>query len=145
MEDTEKATVPAWFWTVAVIALLWEAMGCFAYLGQVTMTPAEMAALPPAERDIWRAMPAWLDGVYAVAVWVGLTGALGLLLRRRWARICFIVSLVAVLIQFGWTFVATPVLTTVGPVAAGLPLLIIVIAVALVWLSGLAIQRGWLR
>lgn len=145
MDDTGKITIPAWFWAVAVIALLWEAMGCFAYLGQMTMTPEQMAALPPAERDIWRAMPAWLSGVYAVAVWVGLTGALGLLLRRRWARICFIVSLVAVLIQFGWTFVATPILTTIGPVAAGFPLLIIVVAALLAWFSGKAIQWGWLR
>jgi hypothetical protein len=145
MEDAGKSTVPAWYWAVAVIALLWEAMGCFAYLGQMTMTPAQMAALPPAERDLWMAMPAWLSGVYAVAVWVGLSGALGLLLKRRWARICFIVSLAAVLIQFGWTFAATPILTTIGPVAVGFPLLIIVVAAVLVWFSTMAVRRNWLH
>nr|WP_293854950.1 hypothetical protein [Sphingomonas sp. SCN 67-18] len=139
------AAAPRWYWAVAVAALLWEAMGCFAYLSQMRMSPAEMAALPAAQRDIWLAMPAWLGGVYAIAVWVGLCGAAALLLRRRWARTCFIVSLLAVLVQFGWVFAATPILQSMGAGAAAFPLLIVLIAALLVRFSLVAVRRGWLR
>ena len=141
--DTDR--IPGWYWAVAGLALLWEAMGCFAYLNQVGMEAAELARLPAAQRDIWSAMPAWAVAAYAVAVWVGLLGAVGLLLRRRWARPAFAVSLVAIVVQFGWTFLATPIMTTSGPSAAAFPAFILLAAALLLWFSGLASKRGWLR
>jgi hypothetical protein len=140
-----EARVPGWYWAVALVALLWEAMGCYAYLSQVGMEAAELAKLPAAQRDIWAAMPAWVVAAYAVAVWVGLTGAAGLLLRRRWARPAFALSLVAVIVQFGWTFLATPILATIGTSAAAFPAFILLMAALLLWFSGLAAKRGWLR
>lgn len=137
---------PSWYWVVAVLAVLWECMGCFAYLSQVTMSPADMATLPAAQRDAWLAMPSWLYGVYAIAVWIGLAGGIALLLRRRIARSLFAVSLVAIVVQFGWTFTQTPILKTMSfGEAAGFPIFIFVIGAALLWFSGLAIKRGWLR
>lgn len=137
--------VPGWYWAVAAIALLWEAMGCFAYVTQVSMDAAALAQLPAAQRDLWMAMPAWVTGAYAIAVWGGLLGAIGLLLRRNWARLAFAASLVAVVVQFGWTFLATPALTTIGASAAAFPAFIVLMAAALLWFSGLAAKRGWLR
>ena len=34
---------PAWYWIVAILAFLWEATGCYFYLVQVRMGPAELA------------------------------------------------------------------------------------------------------
>jgi hypothetical protein len=143
-DDANTLPVPGWFWAVAVVALLWAVAGCYAYLSQVSMEVADMQALPAAQRDIWMAMPAWVTGAYAAAVWVGLTGAVGLLLRRRWARTAYIVSLAAVLVQFGWTFIATDILNSVGLSAIWFPLCIIAIGALLVWFSGAAIRKGWL-
>lgn len=137
---------PTWYWVVAVIAVLWACMGCAAYLMQVTMSPADMAALPKAQQDIWGMTPGWVLGAYAIAVWVGLAGAIALLLRRRIARSLYAVSLVAVIIQFGWTFTQTPILQLMSfGEAAGFPIFIIVAQVALLWFSGFAIRQGWLR
>jgi hypothetical protein len=127
MEDVRETPVPAWFWIVAVLALLWEAMGCYQYLTQVRTT------------DV--AMPAWLVAVFAVAVWVGLLGALLLLMRRNWARMAFIVSLVAVLVQFG----ALALSGTMDMSQAALPVCIVVAAVLLVWFAHYSAKRGWLR
>ncbi len=69
----------------------------------------------------------------------------GLLLRRGWARLAFAASLVAVIVQFGWTFLATPILTTIGASAVAFPALILLVAAFLLWFSGLAAKRGWLR
>lgn len=143
-EDT-KATVPGWYWAVAVLALLWEGMGCYAYLTQVSMKAADMGALPAAQRDLWLAMPVWVWCAYAIAVWVGLSGALGLLMRQRWARLAFILSLVAAIVQFGWTFLVKHALSVLGTSAAALPAAIILIGAFLVWFAGATARWGWLR
>ena len=101
-----RQNVPGWFWLVAGIAFLWEAMGCYMYVAQVTMSAADLAALPAQQRELWEAMPGWVTGAYAVAVWAGLAGAIGLLLRHRLARppsSCRDRGHRS----FGWTFFAT--------------------------------------
>lgn len=141
----DSGRVPGWYWAVAAVALLWEAMGCYAYVTQVSMDPAALARLPAEQREIWAAMPGWAVGAYAVAVWAGLLGAIGLLLRRSWAKLAFAASLLGVIVQFGWTFLATPILDTMGASAAAFPLFILVVAALLLWFSGMAAKRGWLR
>jgi hypothetical protein len=136
---------PTWFYVAAVILIIWECIGCFAYLSQVTMSPADLAQLPAAQQEIWKMMPAWVTSAYALAVWVGLAGGISLLLRRRIARSLFVVSLIAVVVQFGWTFLATPILTSVGPSAVAFPAFIIAVGAMAVWFSGKAIVNGWLR
>ncbi|HYW17170.1 MAG TPA: hypothetical protein VE891_13590 [Allosphingosinicella sp.] len=137
--------VPGWYWAVAAVALLWEAMGCVAYLTQVSMDSADLARLPAEQREIWTAMPGWAVSAYAVAVWAGLLGAIGLLLRRNWARLAFAASLAGVIVQFGWTFLATPILRTMGASAAAFPAFILVVAALLLCFSQMATKRGWLR
>lgn len=137
---------PTWFWVVAVLAVLWECMGCMSYLQEVTMSPATLAAMPAAQRDLWLMMPSWLFGVFAIAVWIGLAGAIALLLRRSIARTLFMVSLLAIVVQFGWVFTQTPILKTMSfGEAAGFPIVIAVMGAVLVWFSDFAIKRGWLR
>lgn len=145
MDATARTGVPAWYWVVAGAALLWELAGCYAYVTQVTMSTADLAALPAGQRELWLAMPFWVTAVYAIAVWVGLAGAVALALRRRWATTAFAVSLAAVIVQFGWVFVATPALGTLGPSAAAFPAFVILLGALLLWFAGWARKRGWLR
>lgn len=148
VEDTTPATtrtaVPTWYWIVAVLALCWGAVACFAYVSQVTMSAAEFAALPPEQQDMLNALPVWVTGVYAVAVWSALGGAIGLLLRKAWAYHLFVISLVAVVVQFGWIFLATDILATMGISAIYFPLFIFVVGTFLVWFSEMARTRGWI-
>jgi hypothetical protein len=136
---------PTWFYVAAIILIVWECIGCLAYLSQVTMSAADMAQLPAAQREIWAMMPAWVTSAYALAVWVGLAGGVALLLRFRISRTLFIVSLIAVVVQFGWTFLATPLLSTIGGSAAIFPAFIIAVGVMAVWFAGKAAGNGWLR
>jgi len=145
MATTYENRVPAWFWIVSGLALLWEAMGCYAYMTQVTMGAEQLAALPEGQRQLWESTPAWVTGAYAIAVWGGLLGAIALLMRRTLARPLFVISLIAVLVQFGWSFLIGGAAERLGSSAYPLPIAIIVIAVLLVWFSGVAAKRGWLR
>jgi hypothetical protein len=120
-------------------------MGCFAYWSQVTMTAADLAQLPQAQQDVWRAMPKWVIGAYAVAVWSALLGVIGLLLRRRWARPLLLLSILGIIGQFGWTFLATDLLKAQGPASAAFPLFILLAGLAMLWLANTAAARGWLR
>jgi len=139
------AKPPAWYWIVAVVALLWSLAGCFACYNQLSMSPADIAKLPAAQQEAWRMMPGWVKADYAVAVTAGLVGSIGLLVRRRWARPFFAVSLIAVVLQFGWTFLASPVLRQVGPSAIVFPAVIFVLALVFLWVASHAIRRAWVR
>lgn len=133
MDDLTTRSVPGWYWVVAVLALLWEGMGCAVYLMQ-TMTPA-------AEREAgYAAMASWQWGVFAIAVWSGLIGAIGLLLRKRWATLALVVSLVAAAFQYGYEAATRTLPAEVMPMAVT----IIVVGVLLVAFANIARRRGWL-
>ncbi|MDQ3077702.1 MAG: hypothetical protein M3Q83_02545 [Pseudomonadota bacterium] len=142
MDEQARSAVPVWFWIAAGLALLWEAFGCFMYWAQVTTDPA---TLPLDQRTMWEATPPWIVGAYAVAVWVGLAGAVLLLMRRKAAVPVLLVSLIAVLVQFGGVMLV-PALRQVTPDDAfTLPIVIVVVCYLIFMLSRLAGRRGWLR
>lgn len=140
MATTASAKASGLFWLIAGLALLWEGIGVASYLGQV-YGATEMTA---AQQQLVGAMPAWVTGAYAIAVFAGAVGAIGLILRRRWARLFFIVSLIAAMVQFSWTFTAGRALDLLGGGAAVLPIFILLAGAALIWFSSYAARRSWL-
>lgn len=125
--------VPSWFWIVAGLALLWEAFGCAIYLMQ-TLTPEA------AREGGYATMASWQWGVFAVAVWSGLLGAIGLLLRRRWATLALAVSLVFALVQYGYEVARGTLPADAAPIAAT----VVIVGVLLVVFASIAGRRGWL-
>jgi hypothetical protein len=145
MSDMGRRTPPGWYWIVAALALIWEAVGCYFYLVQVRMTHNDLAALPKAQADAFASMNIFQWSAFAIAVWIGAVGALLLLLRSRWAQPALLVSLLAAILQYGYTFFATPFLQTMSLAEAlPLPLSIIVVGILLVWFAGMARKRGWI-
>lgn len=145
MPNAATVSVPLWFKIVAVAAILWGVAGLYACFTQLTLTPAALTALPAAQRDAFTAMPGWAKIAYQVAVVGGFVGGVLLLMRNRQAQLGFVVSLIGVIAQFGWTFLVYGGLTKLGPSALGFPAFIAAVCVAEIWFSGLALKRGWLR
>ena len=139
---TRAHGVPAWFWVAAGLVLLFEALGCFMYIAQVS---ADRATLPLDQRAMWDATPTWMVAAYAIAVWVGLIGAVLLLMRRKLAVSVLLVSLIAVVVQFSGLFLVPQLRQTVPDTALAGPIAIIVICYAIFHLARLADKRGWLR
>ncbi len=135
---------PKSFWIVAVAALLWNLIGTAMFYVQVSMTPEQIAALPAPQRAVCEATPAWLYGLFGIAVIGGVLASLGLLLKKKWAVPLFLVSLLAVVAQTAATFLVTPAWSAFG--AAGLVMPAIVLAIAfLLWrYSRKAAARGWI-
>ena len=141
----DRTRRPAWFVIVAVILLLWAALGCFACLQQLRLGAEAMGPSTPYDRQLYASLPGWYDICYAVGVVAGLAGAIALLVRSAVARPAYIVSLVAVVIQFGWMFAMTDIIAAKGAgIVVPFPIFIAAIGLFAVWLSSLARHRGWI-
>ena len=136
---------PAWFWVVAVLALLWNLFGLAMFYMQYTMSPEQLAQLPEAQRGLQEGFPDWLWALYAVAVVAGTLGSILLLMGKRLALPVFWVSLVAVVVQFGYCLFPGGMIEVLGPAQAlPMPIVVTVVAALLVWLARRSVARGWL-
>lgn len=134
---------PVWFRIVAIVLVLWGIVGVFAF--HASFLESVRATMDAYDRKLYDAWPVWYAPVYGVAVWTGLIGSVLLALRRRVARPFFVVSLVAVVVMFGWTFVATDLIAVKGVVTAtAFPIAIALTCVFQIWLAGYAERRGWI-
>ena len=130
---------------IAVLALAWNLIGLALFWAQVTMDEARLAALAEPDRQIVLATPPWVNLAFAFAVIGGVLGALCLLLRRRWAVPMFAVSLLALLVQFAGAYLVTPAWEVHGAAGLAMPVLLLVIATALLLHARRARAAGWLR
>ena len=145
MSTPQSNTPPRWFTVVSVLAIIWNVLGCMAYVAHVSMTPETIAALPEAERALYEASPVWVNGAFAIAVWGGLLGTVLLALRRKQAFPVLLVSLLGVLAQHAYSFGATGIVEVYGMQAIVMPLVVIIASNALVVLSRRADAQGWMR
>ncbi|MEC8832124.1 MAG: hypothetical protein VX772_07175, partial [Bacteroidota bacterium] len=82
---------------------------------------------------------------FAIAVFSGTLACIGLLMRKKWARPLFIISLLAAVAQFiHWLFISNAV-EAFGPSTYTMPIIILVIGLYLISFSGKGIQKGWLK
>jgi hypothetical protein len=135
---------PKWLKPVAVVALLWNLLGCAAVAMDLSLSAADIAALPASQQDLYASRPGWAVAATALAVATGALGSLGFLLRKRWAFPVLAASLLGVLAQDLGLFVLTDGARLGGPVVVGTQALVLAVAVALVALSRKAVKAGWL-
>ena len=136
--------VPRWWLPTTILALLWNLVGCMAYLMDVRMTPEQIAALTPAQQEMLNGRPAWAVAASAIAVWGGALGSLGLILRKRWALPVLVASLLGVLAQDFGMFVLADVTAVYGIVPLVLQCVVLLIAIGLILLARRGIARGWI-
>ena len=138
--------LPAWFWAVSVLLLLWDAAGVFAFYAHVALGEAGLAAMSAYDRQAYLALPGWFNWAFAMATWPALLGSTALLLRSRFALPLYVVSMVGVIVQFGWVFGATDLIAVKGAAATvPFPFVIFVLAAVQIWFARMALQHGWLR
>jgi hypothetical protein len=110
------------------------------------MTDEIKAELPAEQLTLMENTPAWATAAFAVAVWGGLLGCIALLLRKKWAKTLFVISLAGILVQMSHSFFMTNAAEVYGQVQGMImPLLIIVIGIVLVLFARMAGKKGWLR
>ena len=139
MNKTTKP--PMWFLVVASLALVWNLMGVAAYLNQMTM---DLSVLPEAQRLFYQTIPAWATAAFAIGVFAGVAGSIGLLLKKRWAIPVLVVSFGGVVVQMIHSLLLGNGLDVFGTSASILPLITLAIGLALVGFAMLSKNRAWI-
>jgi hypothetical protein len=136
---------PAWFWVVAVIALLWNLMGVGSYLMDAYVSIEQLEAMSQEMRELYEGRPAWVTACFAIAVFGGTLASIVLLLRKKWARPVFIISLLAAMAQFiHWLFMTNSV-EVYGTEAYIFPILVVIFGIYEIFFTKQGIARGWLK
>ncbi len=126
MSQSGKASVL--FWIVGVIALAWNGLGVGAYLQMVMMSAQDFSALPELQQKLMERQPIWHSAAFPLAVFSGFTGAIMLLLRKRIAVRLFLLSLVAVIVQFAGYFILDGYVEFISTQGWMMPILILILA-----------------
>ncbi len=90
---------PSWFRVVAIVALLWNLLGCVAFFLDFRLSPDDLAKLSAAQQALYAARPGWAIAATAIAVFGGVLGCIGVLLRKKWAFAVLVLSLLGILVQ----------------------------------------------
>ncbi len=137
MNDNTVGGVHWSFWTIGIVALIWNVMGVMNFFAQ--MNADALAAYPEAARALVEGRPAWATGAFAIAVFGGALGCLLLLLRKSAAFYLFIASLLGVIVTNIHTLgVAGSTEIWVGSVMS------LAVAAFLIWYSKQAGNKGWI-
>ena len=140
MSSAFEVKPPVWFWVVAGFFVLWQLMGGYAFYVYAIVGPDD-----PYQRHLGELMPFWYNWVFGVAVFAGIAAALLLLARKALAKPLALVSLIAVVLQYGYVIGTTDLIAHQGlMMATGLPVTIAVLGAVMLWFAGLSVRRGWL-
>ena len=131
------------YWLVAVLSFLWYAVGVFNYLAQAYMTDETLVSLPDEVQLYYTNLPAWVTAAFALAVFSGLIGSVGLLLRKKWASFLFFSSFFATVAQQFHSFFIQDFIEITAEQAI-MPLLILIIALYMIYYSRKSETEGLL-
>ena len=143
--ETQAMKAPVWFWVVSVIALLWYLMDTSAFFMRLFMTEADITSMPENQQHLYRDMPLWVNIVFAGEVFGGMLGSIALLLRKQWALLLFVISILGTLAQTSNIWFLTDAISAMGASAIVMPLVAIIIGAAMFVLTKFAISKRWLR
>lgn len=135
---------PKWFKPVGIVALIWNLLGCFAFVADLRLTPDDVAKLSVAQQALYAARPSWSIVATGIAVCGGAVGCIGLVLGKRWAHPLLTLSLVGVILQDIWLFGLSGSMATAGSTAMIIQSLVLIIALGLVLLASRARRSGWI-
>ncbi|WP_109259264.1 hypothetical protein [Hyphobacterium indicum] len=140
----EKA--PIWFWILAVIGLLWFAMGAFDYSATQLRLDFYMSAFTEEQLAYFYGFPAWYVATWAISVWGAVAGAVLLLMRKKAASLMFLISLISFVIgaiySYGFTN-AMEIMGGIGPVIFSAVIFLSILGYF--WLARTASANGILR
>ncbi len=146
VEMTEQAgsivnAPPTWFWVASGLGLVWNLVGVAAFVGQMTM---DLTTLSAAEQAFYESTPAWATVAFAVAVFGGVLGTVGLLLRRGWAFAMLVACLLGIVVQDSHSLFIGDGIEVFGPAGFILPLFTFGIGAALAGFARYSMKQGWI-
>ena len=146
MATTAPARTPAHLWIVGILALLWNAFGCYDYLMTNLENQAYLSQFTADQLAYFDSLPAWLTAFWAIGVWGGLAGAILLLVRSRYSVWAFALSFVGAVVGIGYQLFVAKMPASMKEGAMGIiPWVVILIAAFLLWYSWSMEKKGIVR
>jgi hypothetical protein len=136
---------PIWFYIIAVIAVLWNAMGVVDYIMTQYRVEAYMAGFTEAQLAYFYGFPAWYVAVWATAVFAALVASLLLVVRMKLATPLFALSTILFVINAVYIFGFTAAREIMGASNVIFSAVIFATLLGLWWFSRLSERRGWLK
>ncbi len=128
---------------ISILAILWNIFGVLSFLGHAFLSEQTNAALNDAQREYMEQFPTWGMIIFGTAVTTGIIASIGLLLRKSWTPLLFLISLIAILINQFYPILFTNYMELFGPTSWVLPVVITGIGLALLIYSKRCEQKGW--
>ena len=142
----ENIKIPKWFWVVALFFILWNIMGVLSFFTHTFISQEALALLPDKERELYGDYPIWTIIIFAIAVFSGLLGSFGLLLKKKWARLTFIISICAIIPQMIHNVFFTKSVEVYGlGQTITIPIMVVVFGLFILWFSAYSIKKNWLE
>jgi hypothetical protein len=141
-EEFAPRPIAGWYIVAAIASLLFMGLGCISFLMHVF---ANRGALPLDQQAALAAEPLWVTLAYAVAVWVGLAGAILLVMKRKAAESALLISLIAVLAWLAGLMLVAPLRESMSANDLLVALVVTALTWTVYWFARHSRQRGWLR
>jgi hypothetical protein len=151
MSETNQVDAPKWYWAISIGALLWYLFGFFVYYSSVTVTSEQLGkwvtdgTYTQDYVDYMQSIPSWATAAFAIATSSGVLASLCLLLKKKWAKLLFVVALISALIMYLQAFVLSGKASVFPGFDFVIAAFVVVIAIFLIWFSKMAAGKTWLN
>ena len=148
MATSAQARTPIHVWIVGILSLLWGCFGGYDYtMTRMRNTDYIASAMPGVDPNAalaWvDAMPLYAQFGWGLGVWMGLAGAVLLLMRHRWAVWAYGLSFVGAVLGLGYQIALAPPLPGADtPLMKAMPYVIIAVALALLLYARAMEKKG---
>ena len=144
--ENVKTKTPMWYWITASFFLLWNVMGVLSFFGHTFISEDYLAKLSVQEQALYGSYPLCTIVVFGIAVFSGFLGSVGLILKKKWSKSAFILSLCAIIPQMIHNVFFTKSMEVYGPgEATTMPIMVVTFGIFLVWFSDRLIRKEWLK
>ena len=130
-----KTKTPIHLWIVAILAVLWNAVGAFDYVATQYQLESYIGQFTPEQLDYFFAFPVWMVAAWAIAVWASVLRSLSLLMRKAFSVWLFGISILGLAVSSIYNFVLSDGMAVMGSEGATFTAVIWIIALFLYFYS----------
>lgn len=142
MTQAAPTSAPKLFWAVCAFAVLFNGFGVYDWFMSLRGADYYRAAgLTEAQVAYQIGLPAWMQSVWSVGVWMAALGTVLLTVRRKQAFPVFLLALACAVISLAYQTLLSPGLAVMGPMV-GMAVIIVAICGFLAWYAWRMAGRG---
>jgi len=135
---------PWHLWLIGIVSLIWNGFNAADYVMTQIQLETYLSQFTDAQRAYFTSFPSWVQGSWAMAVWLSVLGSILLLAQARYAGACFGLALIFMGATFAHNFILAEVRMTqiAGSGALWFSLTIVTVAILLWYYAREMRRRG---